>query len=306
MPFPPPVRGRGIMADGAGMPLYIGSIQDGARMANIFSMTGFSGSLSSLTNRNAAGGQNKSAKSQIMDQLAAADPAKAKKAEEKLSSMQQALEQMQQMRQDMNAARKEAAKQKVARIKAQIQAIKMMGGDAEANARKLARLARELSSAVRDYKAAGGTDGASGVSAAAGGASKSTEAADAAATATGASVVEGAEAAAPSSANAPTSNTSDTDNDDTSASSDDDDDEDSDAPAGSVKTASSEDADFAKEVRKLRRQIEAMLEKEKYRMALEEGKTGNRDTRAAEAALREVSRHATAIENPMPSINIQV
>lgn len=259
-----------------------------------------------MSSRSAQAGQKTSARSQILDQLAAANPDKAAKTQEKLGQMQQALEQMQQMRQDMNAARKEAAKQKVARIKAQIQALKMMGGDPESNARKLARLARELSSAVRDYKAAGGTDGASGVSAAAGAApaapaDKAAAATDAAAAQT--SVVDQTAENAP----AQTASTSAAAKDgQTDTSSDQDDDDDQEDGASTSKAASSEDDDFAKEVRKLRRQIEAMLEREKLRMALTEGKPGNRDTRTAEAALREVERQTVAIENPMPSINIQI
>lgn len=285
------------------MPLHIGSNQNGARMTNIFSFTGFSGNTSSLSSRTAQAGQKTSARSQILDQLAAADPDKAAKTQEKLGQMQQALEQMQQMRQDMNAARKEAAKQKVARIKAQIQALKMMGGDPESNARKLARLARELSSAVRDYKAAGGTDGASGVSAATGAAPADKSAAATDTTAAQTTVVDQTAENAP----AQTASTSATAKDgQTDTSSDQDDDDDQEDGASTSKAASSEDDDFAKEVRKLRRQIEAMLEREKLRMALTEGKPGNRDTRSAEAALREVERQTVAIENPMPSINIQI
>ena len=57
----------------------------------------------------------------------------------------------------LSNARKESARQKVAQIKAKIQALQMMVGDnADSRARKIAQLARELSQAVRAYKAAGG------------------------------------------------------------------------------------------------------------------------------------------------------
>lgn len=293
------------MACGAEMPC-IGSNQNGARMTNIFSSTGFLNTASSQASRTAPAGQKTTARDQMMNQIAAADPSKAKKAEEKLSSMQQALEQMQQMRQDMSAARKEAAKQKVARIKAQIQAIKMMGGDAEGNARKLARLARELASAAREYKAAGGTDAGGTVSTAAG--ASATPQADKTATPQDAAAAEAAPVTADAAENAVTQTPATTaaagDQPDTASDADDEDEDDPSQPG--LKTGSNEDSDFAKELRKLRRQIEAMLEKEKYRIALEEGKPGNRDTRAAEAALRDVERYTMAIENPLPSINIQI
>ncbi len=290
--------------DWGGNALHMGSNQNGARMTSIFSFTGFSGNGPSLTNRAAPSGQKTSARSQILDQLAAADPDKAAKAQEKLGQMQQALDQMQQMRQDMKAARKEAAKQKVARIKAQIQALKMMGGDAQSNARKLARLARELSSAVRDYKSVGGTDGTAGISAAPAPAAQTDKAAPAA----DALVPMQTQMTDPAAENtpAPAASTAASQSSISDSNDGQDDEDDRDGSAGTSKAASHDDDDFAKEVRKLRRQIEAMLEKEKLRMALEQGKPGNRDTRAADAALREVERQTVAIENPMPSINIQV
>lgn len=76
------------------------------------------------TGRSAAQTAAKSPQRAILENLAKADPEKAKQAEERMNALQDTLRQMQQMRQDQDAARKEAARQKIARIKAQIQALK--------------------------------------------------------------------------------------------------------------------------------------------------------------------------------------
>lgn len=259
------------MVNGAGMP-RTAPFQNGGTMTDIFSLTGFSGNASPAK----SGASKNSARQQILNQIAASDPHKAQQLEEKLSSLQQTIQQMQKMRQDMNAARKDAARQKLARIKAEMQALKFMGGDAKANARKLARLARELAAAARDYKSAGGSDMASmasaGVSAPA--AAEKTEEATAA--------MDGLETAQAT------------------------DEETDDAPTDAAKIAASEDEDFAHELRKLRRQIQMMVEKEKMRMALEKGKAGNVDIRAADATLRDVERHAASIENTPISVDIHI
>lgn len=247
-------------------------------MTHIFSVTGFSGAASSQGNRASPQGQ-KDASRQIIDQIAASDPAKAQKLEEKLSSLQQTIAQMQKSRQDLNAARKEAAKQKLARIKAEMQALKMMmGGNPEANARKLARLAREMASAARDYKSAGGADGGGGISV---NPVSGIDAAEKAAAGADETTQETAQAAAQPAL-------------------------DKDQPPNAAVSRSSEDEDFVKELRKLRRELKDMVEKEKIRMAQEKGKSASADTRAADNALQDVARHAAAIETPMMSIDIKI
>ncbi|MBB4267495.1 hypothetical protein [Roseospira visakhapatnamensis] len=65
----------------------------------------------------------------------------------------------------IDEARKEAARQKIARIKAELQALRMMvATNPEAAARRAAALARDLATAVRDYAGAGGGGGASAAS----------------------------------------------------------------------------------------------------------------------------------------------
>ncbi len=71
------------------------------------------------------------------------------------------LGQLRSSRTDNKEQRKQAARDKVARLKAQIQALRLMaGGDPKAVARQAARLARELSQAAREY--AGASVGGSG------------------------------------------------------------------------------------------------------------------------------------------------
>ncbi|MDP2206492.1 MAG: hypothetical protein Q8K65_09325 [Alphaproteobacteria bacterium] len=238
-------------------------------MSNILSML----SAAAAGKNNAA--VTKTAERRLIDRLAAEDPAKAKAVQERMDSMADTLRKMQQLRQDQAAARKEAARQKIARIKAQIQAMKMMAGaDPKANARQLARLARELAGAVREFRGAGGAGGMDVT----GGAVASSSAAPAAE-----GVAEGRTAAEAVSGAVQGDRSG----------------------RGGAPESSEEDRAFAEDVRRLQRQIKSMLEQEKRRLA-EGGKVATDGTQGADAALRDVERHIYAIENPPPSINIQV
>lgn len=58
--------------------------------------------------------------------------------------------------QSLAEIRKAAALEKIARIQQELRAMRMTGGDPEAVARRVARLSRELATAVKDYAAFGG------------------------------------------------------------------------------------------------------------------------------------------------------
>lgn len=93
----------------------------------------------------------------LLEKIGTSDAGQRMALEEKLQGLEKAHEAMQQSRQDRAAARKEAARRKIAQIKAQMQALQLsISGNAESRARKIARLARELAAAVKAYKAAGG------------------------------------------------------------------------------------------------------------------------------------------------------
>jgi len=258
--------------------------------------------LLSGAGRGAAPATAKNPQRAILDNLAKSDPEKAKQAEERMNALQDTLRQMQQLRQDQDAARKEAARQKLARIKAQIQALKLSAsGDPKANARQLARLARELQHAARDYSGAGGMDAGGGLGAAVPSGNDTAkasagEATPAAAAAAGPKTVEG---------------TADVEETETSAQENQGDgavagrEEDSEGTDGSPRGTSEEDRAFAEEARRLQRQIKQMLQEQKNRLA-EEGKGAAGDVQAAEAALREAGRQIQGIENPLPSIDIKV
>lgn len=236
----------------------------------------------------------------ILDNLAKSDPEKAKQAEERMNALQDTLRQMQQMRQDQDAARKEAARQKLARIKAQIQALKLSAsGDPKANARQLARLARELQQAARDYSGAGGMDAGGGLGAAVPSGNDTAKASSAEAAPAADAAPDTARAAAA------------VEETETSAQENQGDgavaarEEDSEGTDSSPRGTSEEDRAFAEEARRLQRQIKQMLQEQKNRLA-EEGKGGMADVQAAEAALREAGRQIQGIENPLPSIDIKV
>jgi hypothetical protein len=76
--------------------------------------------------------------------------------ERKLAEAKQAVEQLSVMRKGMAQSRKADAAEKVKRIKAEIQALRMAGGDPKMIARRIAQLARELAAAVHEYAAGSG------------------------------------------------------------------------------------------------------------------------------------------------------
>lgn len=88
--------------------------------------------------------------------LEKADPERAAALRQKQSEANSLLQQLQSSRKNVSEERRQAAREKIERIKAQIAALRMMaGGDPRTVARQAARLARELASAVREYRGSG-------------------------------------------------------------------------------------------------------------------------------------------------------
>ena len=89
----------------------------------------------------------------------ALSPEKQKKADEVKQILQQTLDSLKNGKSDINAQRKAAAAARVAQIKQAIKTLRQVSGmDPKALARMVAMLAKQLASAVKDYKAAGGDD----------------------------------------------------------------------------------------------------------------------------------------------------
>jgi len=84
------------------------------------------------------------------------DTAAAEVLERKLAEAKQAVEQLSVMRKGIAQSRKADAAEKVKRIKAELQALRMAGGDPKMIARRIAQLARELASAAHEYAAGSG------------------------------------------------------------------------------------------------------------------------------------------------------
>jgi hypothetical protein len=89
------------------------------------------------------------------------DPEKAKKAEEIKAVLNNALQTIKNSKTDYKAQAKAEATARIARVKEQLKMLRQMAGmDPKMVARVAAQLAKELASAVKAYKAAGGTDAA--------------------------------------------------------------------------------------------------------------------------------------------------
>lgn len=92
----------------------------------------------------------------------ALSPEKQKKADDAKQILQQTLETLKNSKNsksDVNAQRKAMAAQRVAQIKQALQNLQQVAGmDPKAMARMIAMLAKQLAAAVKDYKAAGGSD----------------------------------------------------------------------------------------------------------------------------------------------------
>jgi len=93
----------------------------------------------------------------ILALLTKSDPDTAAALRKEQRQAQELLQRLKSSKKDINEQRKAAAREKVERLKAQIQVLLMMSsGDPEAVARQAAHLARELSAAAKQYASAGG------------------------------------------------------------------------------------------------------------------------------------------------------
>jgi len=96
----------------------------------------------------------------LLTLLAKSAPDKAAALRQEQRQAQELLQRLKSSKKDINEQRKAAAREKVERLKAQIQVLLMMSsGDPEAVARQAAHLARELSAAAKQYASAGGSVG---------------------------------------------------------------------------------------------------------------------------------------------------
>jgi len=111
-----------------------------------------------LVQQNTAGAKANTAEKSILDSINQTNPEKANALEKRLEDTKQAEAQLRAVGQTMSQSKKASAAEKVKRIKDQIKMLKMMGGDPKMIARQIAQLARELSSASKEYaEGAGGS-----------------------------------------------------------------------------------------------------------------------------------------------------
>lgn len=90
----------------------------------------------------------------VLDGVRQTDLKQADVLEKRLENGKQAVAQLRTGGSNAAQSKKAAAAEKVNRIKEQIKALKMMGGDPKAIARQIAQLARELASAAHEYTSA--------------------------------------------------------------------------------------------------------------------------------------------------------
>jgi hypothetical protein len=111
-----------------------------------------------LVQQNPAGAKSNTAEKSILDSIHQTSPEKADALEKRLEDAKQVDAQLRAVGQTMSQSKKASAAEKVKRIKDQIKMLKMMGGDPKIIARQIAQLARELSSASKEYaEGAGGS-----------------------------------------------------------------------------------------------------------------------------------------------------
>ena len=136
--------------------------------------------------------------STLLEMLEKEDPDKAGALRKQMEDADSLLQQLKASKVDVSEQRKAAAQQKIQRIKAQLESLRLLASvNPEAAARRAAQLSRELAAAVKEYAAAGGGAGASasmmgvGGAGAAAGAAPSADGAASGATTAGAAVVAG-------------------------------------------------------------------------------------------------------------------
>jgi len=95
----------------------------------------------------------------VLDSIAVRDPERAQLLKDVQGQLKQTLSSMRSSKTNINEQAKAVARDKIARLKEQIKTLRMMAGsDPKMIAQQVARLAKELAAAVKDYTSAGGTD----------------------------------------------------------------------------------------------------------------------------------------------------
>lgn len=129
------------------------------------SLTGISAALKTASNSIATSALNSSHKKKddgktgdpMIDSLADSTSDKYQAFNKQQDSLKQTLQQLQSAKASNSDQRKQDAQEKIERIKAQLQALRLLAQvNPKAAAREAARLSKELASAVKEYAAAGG------------------------------------------------------------------------------------------------------------------------------------------------------
>jgi hypothetical protein len=100
---------------------------------------------------------SRTAKDNIISKIRETDPKNADALEKQLSDNNQVIAQLRNSKVYGAQSKKAAAAEKLKRIKAEIQILKTMGGDPKIVAKQIARLAKELAVAAREYASANGS-----------------------------------------------------------------------------------------------------------------------------------------------------
>jgi len=103
----------------------------------------------------ATGKKTKTFEKTILDSIQLTDPEKADELKKQLDDDDQTIAQLRSGKSNAARSRKAAAAQKIARIKEEIKILMRMGGDPKMVAKKIAQLAKDLATAVREYSSAG-------------------------------------------------------------------------------------------------------------------------------------------------------
>jgi archaellum component FlaC len=120
-------------------------------MTEIKTISAFTSTVVRPEPQQGSGAKSSSAEGRMLDSIKQVDPEKADVLEKRLEDTRQAVSQLSAIKQSMSQTKKANAAEKIARIKEQIKMLKMMGGDPRSIARQIAQLARELSSASKEY-----------------------------------------------------------------------------------------------------------------------------------------------------------
>ncbi len=238
---------------------------------------------------------------QLTAEINKGDPDKVKAFYAEQDKLSQILNQLKSSKTTLSQQNKAAAQQKIARLKAEIQALHMMGGlNPKATAREAARLAKELADAVKEYAAASG-DSSGG------------SAAPDAATAGGASpapaAVSSANNAAAVTATAPNANTQNAASDPANpaaaqaVASNQTSSYRTTATAANNQNSADQDKTFADEARRLKDELKSIIQMAKHKLEQKTHSGFNPDIQRAEKALADTNDSLNKFA--APSVNIR-